>query len=86
MSAFKFTDDFIDLRHWNGTGNINTAISFSGPTSISAISLISKRTFWDASRLSIRIYDNLNDFSFALAIGGTNILTISGDATHYNVT
>lgn len=85
MSVFKFTDDFDDLRNWEGTGSLNSILAFSGSTSVSPISLTSRRTFWDASRLSIRMYDRIEDFSFALGIGGTNILRISGNATNYTI-
>lgn len=86
MSVFKFSDNFEDLRHWTGTGSINTVLSFSGTSSVSATSLTTNRTFWDASRMSIRLYDRLDDMSLILGIGGTNILTISGNTSNYTIT
>jgi hypothetical protein len=83
MSILKFTDDFEDLRNWEGDGSINSTLSFSGSTSASATRLVSRRTFWDASRMSIRFYDRLEDFSIVLGIGGTDILSLSGNTTHY---
>jgi hypothetical protein len=86
MSDFKFIDDFEDLRHWSGTGATNTSLTFSGSTSVDAGNITTKNTFWDADKLSIRLYDNMGSFTMNIGIGGTNILSFSANGTNYTFT
>lgn len=86
MSNLIYRDGFSDLRNWTGTGYLDLVNYFTETPGVQPEVLTSKRTFFDAEKLSIRFYDLLGDQYLSLTLNGREILKVSGNETYYTVT
>lgn len=85
MSNLVFRDSFDDLRHWTGTGALDTINFYSAGPAVQAGVLTSKRSFFDVEKVSIRFYDTLGSQYLALSLADREILRFSGNSTYYTV-